>query len=419
MTTPAGYRRIDVPKERGHEMLDVDAWAFALTIREEEFAPLIENYRWDRARAIEVADPSRGPVGKIAATHTSFGWQMRVPGGGSIPTAGLSWVGVHQGHRRRGLLSSMIDDHFTRSISRGEFVSTLFAAETEIYQRFGYGLAARELRMTLGRGTKLRPMPEADALDVELDTASLEKHGGILTDFQTRLTRPGTVVNLDPAIKPLFHDPIDDRDGGEPQRIALVRDGDHVVAYALFRRKSDWSSGAPEGKTGIGTYATTTAASSHRLWSVLADLDLMTKTETWLMPTDDPLLHQLVDERSVKPALRDNLWLRVLDVKAALEARGYASDANVTIALEDKRVPANAGTWKVAIRGGEARVERADDAKPDLAMNIQELGAVYLGGVALTALLGAGIVTEHTAGSASALSRAMLSDVAPISTFPF
>src|SRR5690606_23891261 len=123
---------------------------------------------WDRTRAIEVADPSRGTVGTLAAVHSSFQFRTRVPGGRDVPTAGLTWVGVHPGHRRRGLLRSMISDHFARSLARGEAISTLFAAETEIYQRFGYGLAAAEARATLSRGAKLRPVDGSDRLIVDI-----------------------------------------------------------------------------------------------------------------------------------------------------------------------------------------------------------------------------------------------------------
>ncbi len=419
MTVPSGYRLVDIHKDRVVELLDVDSWAFAFSLRDSDIAPVAESFQWDRARGVEIADANRGTLGQIVATRTSFPWQMRLPGGPALKTSGLTWVGVHQGHRRRGLLSAMIGEHFARSLARGEAVSTLFAAETEIYQRFGYGLASHDLRMTLGRGTKLRPLAGAEALHVELDTADRERHGQVLADFQRTLMRPGTNLNLEPILRPLFEDPIEARDGAEPQRVAIVRDGGTVVAYALFRRKLDWGDSGPDGKTRIAVYAAATAAASHRLWSVLTDLDLMTKTEAWLMPVDDPLLHQLSDMRGVQAKLKDGVWVRILDIKAALEARGYAADADLVIQVTDGRLPANGGLWRVAISGGEAAVSRSDAAQPDLSLAVQELGAAYLGGMSLVAMLRAGLIEEHTEGAASVLSRAMLSDMAPTSNFMF
>jgi ribosomal protein S18 acetylase RimI-like enzyme len=143
MTLPPGYRRIDLTSERSADFFAVDAWAFALPDAEVSAANVAETVDWSRSRGIESvgsdeSDKAEPGQGELAAVHSAYPYEMRVPGG-TVPTSGLTWVGVHPAHRRRGLLSSMIDDHFSRSRERGEVVSTLFAAETTIYQRFGYG----------------------------------------------------------------------------------------------------------------------------------------------------------------------------------------------------------------------------------------------------------------------------------------
>lgn len=79
----------------------------------------------------------------LVAMHSSFAQpRFEVPGA-TLPASGLTWVGVHPGHRRRGILRAMIEGHFRRSVERGEAISTLFSAEMPIYGRFGYGAAAR------------------------------------------------------------------------------------------------------------------------------------------------------------------------------------------------------------------------------------------------------------------------------------
>lgn len=420
MTIPHGYRLVDLPRERGREMLDVDQWAFVFSARPSEVESLFDCFPWDRGRAMEITDAARGPVGTLASVHASFGFQMRVPGGATIPTAGLTWVGVHQGHRRRGLLTAMIDDHFTRSLARGEPVSTLWAAEPAIYQRFGYGLAARDIRMKLGRKVTLREVPGSDNLTVTLETSDEAKHGPIVRAFQTELQRPGTSINVpDGLLHNALHDVESAREGAEPLRFITIRDGDHVVAWATFRRKGAFDDWEPSGVVNMPAWGSLNAAASRRLWSVLTDLDLMTSTHCWLVAPDDPLLHLLEDERAAKPYVRDNLWVRVLNVKAALEGRGYEADANVVIEVADKQVPANAGRWRVEISDGSATVTPAPDATPDLSLNIQELGAAYLGGVRIEALTHASLVTEHTPGAASHLGRAMASSVAPVCNISF
>ena len=418
--TPSGYRLVDLPRDRGREMLDVDSWAFVFAVRPSEVEAHLDAFPFERGRAVEIADAARGPVGSLAAVHSSFEFRMRVPGGETVPTAGLTWVGVHQGHRRRGLLTAMIDDHFARSLARGEVVSTLFAAEPAIYQRFGYGLAARDVRMKIGRKAELREVEGSEDLSVTLEEASLATHGPLIRSFQAGHPRPGTnTVIPDSLLSNLLVDTESNREDTEPLRIVTVRDGDAVVAWATFRRKGNWDDWEPNGVTRVIAWGSSTAASSRRLWSVLTDLDLMVATRSWAMAVDDPLVHLLVDERAAKPDVRDNLWVRILDVKGALEGRRYEADADVVIALTDTQLPANAGTWRVTISGGTASVEPAGKADADLSLGVQELGAAYLGGVSLEALAGAGLVAESTRGAAHELGRAMLGSMAPVSCFMF
>ena len=420
VTAPSGYRLVDLPRERGREMLDIDSWAFVFAVRPAEVEDILDSFPFDRGRAVEIVDTARGPVGTLAAVHSSFEFSMRVPGGGTIATSGLTWVGVHQGHRRRGLLTAMMADHFARSRARNEPVSTLFAAEPAIYQRFGYGLAARDLRVKLGRKPDLREVPGSDELTVTLETASLDDHGPIIRDFQARYLRPGSNATIpDSQLASLLVDVESNREGAEPLRFAAVRDGETVVAWATFRRKGTWEDSEPDGVTKVSAWGAMTAAATRRLWSVLTDLDLMASTRSWAFAVDDPLVHLLVDERAAKPDVRDNLWVRVLDVKAALEGRRYEADADVVLSIADAQVAENAGLWRVAIADGVAKVSPAAESTADLTLGIQELGAAYLGGVRVEALVRAALVTENTPGAATALGRAMTSPMAPVSNFMF
>lgn len=420
MANPSGYRLVDVPVDRKHEMLDIDQWAFAFAVQPEEVEALVECFPFDRGRGFEVSNPSRGTVGTLVSVYSSFGFQLRVPGGGTVPTAGLTWVGVHQGHRRRGLLTAMIADHFSRSRTRGEAVSTLFTAEPPIYQRYGYGLATQDVRMTIGRKPDFREMPGSDDLIVTLDTASIETHGPILRAFQHDFTRPGsTTVVPDPLLKNLFLDTESSREGGESLRFATVRDGKDVVAWALFRRKGEWDDWHPKGVVNVPAWGAHTAAATHRLWAVLTDLDLMVSTHANLIAIDDPLRHLLLNERSQKPELRDNTWLRILDLKAALENRGYEGDCDVVVDVTDAQIPENAGKWRFLVTGGEASVTLVPNAAPDLAADIRDLGAAYLGGTTVESLAHAAVITEHTPDAAHALGRAMASSVAPVCNFLF
>ncbi len=420
MTAPA-FRKVDIPYERSSEMLEVDGWAFLntpLKATEEELKGVVP---WDRARGMEVVDPDLGEPGTLAACHSSHPYEMRVPGGGTVKTSGLTWVGVHSAYRRRGLLTQMIDDHFERALARGEVVSTLYAAETAIYQRFGYGLACPMYTMTCGRGPALREVRGSDDLKLTLENADITKHADVMLQVLGRITRPGAHATVgEPLMRDLFIDPEQWRDRAEQLRFATVFDSSGPAAFAIFNRKLAWDNGMPNGEFSMWTWAAATGAAERRLLSVVLDLDLVATVRMRNIAPDSPVVQLMQDVRSAKFAMRDNLWVRILDIPGALAARGYRADADITIAVTDKQLPANEGLWRLRIAGGTAHAtkETSPSALADVTISIQELSAAYLGGVTIRSLAAAGLVTG-SADAVGTLSDAFAGTELPISPLNF
>ncbi len=419
---PHGYRAVDVPKERQAQQMNVTEWGFAFAAPPsgaESFARIVP---WDRARGVEIADASHGTEGELIAFHASHKAAMRVPGGTSVPTAGLAFVTVLPGHRRRGILRSMIAEHFERSLARGEIVSTLYASEARIYQNFGYGHAGFVARVNLGRGPGMRQIPGAAELPITLENANLATHAPILRAVQERTTRPGTFTQCDDAIiADCFMDMPEHRDGKERLRIAWVEDDQGPAAYAIFARKGKWELGIPNGEVEVHRYGAATPAAMQRLFSVVADLDLMSTCFVPLVPLDSPLFHMMEDSRSLGAGLQESIWVRVLDAPKALAARGYSTDIEITFSLTDAMVPSNAGTWRLvaAAGGSNAQVTSAEGQQADVTLDIQELSAAYLGGVSLLAAAGAGLVQEHREGAVAQLSLAFQASEQPVCNYAF
>ena len=107
----------------------------------------------------------------------------------------------------------------------------------------------------------------------------------------------------------------------------------------------------------------------------------MARVKAWLLPLDHPLLLLLAEPRRLGFSLRDGVWVRVLDVKAALSARSYQPHDYVVIEVADEFCPWNAGCWRVGFDG----VERTDQP-PGLRCHVSGLGSVYLGGFTWTQL---------------------------------
>lgn len=364
--------------------------------------------------------------GEIVAVHASYEFVAPVPGG-KVPCSGLTWVGVRPDHRRRGLLTAMIAAHFERSLERGEPISALFAAEPGIYGRFGYGCAADHLSLTVPRGARLRPVPGSDELTVRFATADPAVHAGLVDAIHRAGAdgRPGWITRDSAQLQHnRLADPPQWRDGGEALRIATVHAADGSPrGYALLRRKEKWGDGGPEYPVTVRELAALDAAAAHRLWSFVLDLDLTKEVRSGLLPVDDLLLDLLVDRRIAVPRLSDNLWVRLLDVPAALAARRYAAPLDLVLEVSDRRLPANAGRWRLATTGASdegwvAGVEPTD-AAADLTLDVRELGAAYLGGRSFTAQVLAGLATEHRPGAADAATVAFRSALAPVCPWVF
>ena len=143
-----------------------------------------------------------------------------------------------------------------------------------------------------------------------------------------------------------------------------------------------------------------TPAAYLRLWRFLADLDLSDTVEWNHAPIDDPISWALVEPYLAKVTRQtDALWVRVLDVPAALAARPWGRDGEVVLEVADPLGHA-AGRFRVVTRDGVAEVTTTD-AEAEVRLDADTLGALYLGGVSAETLRRAGRLSGTEAGLAT------------------
>jgi predicted acetyltransferase len=191
-------------------------------------------------------------------------------------------------------------------------------------------------------------------------------------------------------------DPPERRQGGGEKNVLLLELDGEPAGYALYRVHSKFEAGAAAGHVDVIEAIADGPVASRELWRVLLEMDWKATLKAYLLPIDHPLLHQLVFPRRMQLRVGDGLWVRLVDIGAALSSRAYASEEPVVLEVEDAFLPENAGRWRVA--GGEAA---RTDGEPDLALDVGELGSVYLGGFTFGELVRSGVVRELREGGAA------------------
>ena len=181
--------------------------------------------------------------------------------------------------------------------------------------------------------------------------------------------------------------------------IAVHEDADgQPDGLATYRIKEHWTdSGLPQDKVVVEDLCGTTSEVEAVLWRLLLDVDLASTVVAFKRPVDDPIKWRLADPRRAQTnVVKDWLWLRVLDVPRALEGRGYEVTGQLVLDVHDPFRPSTGGRFLVDVDPKSATCARTD-AEPDLALEIDDLGAIYLGGVAPSVLAAAGRIKARSA----------------------
>ena len=343
------------------------------------------------------------------STCGDFGRQLTVPGGAAVPTAAVTVVTVHPPYRRRGLLTRMMTHQLEKVAERGEPLAVLWASESLIYGRFGYGPASSRA-VIKGVNARLAFLPAIE-VSGSVDEVTREQFMKVAKPLHHAMVaeHPGAFVRDDMIWEFAAFDMPFARRGSSELRYVVHYDAEgDADGFATYRFKADFGN-FPEGEVQVKEVWADDAAAYAGLWRYLLDLDLARTFRHWNVPLDDPLRHLMADARSVETELTDNLYLRVVDVEAALKVRRYAAGVDLVIEIDDPLLPANSGCYRLVTDGdpdgSSAEVTRVTSA-PDLSMGILELGTVYLGGIPLQELHRVRRVTEHTPGAVAAASAA-------------
>lgn len=340
------------------------------------------------------------PIGGAA----TFDHVVRVPGGRTLPLAGLTMVGVRPTHRRRGVLNQLMRAHLDDARAHGYALSGLWASEASIYGRYGFGIAAECDALAIetpGLGPVAIPGDApADAIEQIPEAAAREVLPAIYD--RALADRPGSLVRSPVWWRERrFLESPHSRNGASKRRQVLARRAGELVGYLQYRQAS---SGDFQGVLSIVELVATDARAEASLWRYALTIGLFPKVKWAHAPVDCLAPYLVADNRRIERTREDTLWLHVLDVPRALAGRAYVEPpaAPIAFALADEP----GATYRFDGTGAP-RV----DLPPDVTLTRAALGAIYLGHTRARQLARAGAITGD-ARAIAALDRAFAWPVA-------
>ncbi|MBD0347772.1 MAG: GNAT family N-acetyltransferase [Thermoleophilia bacterium] len=332
------------------------------------------------------------------ATAGTYEFRLQIPGG-DLPTAGVTMVGVHPSHRRRGILTEMMRRQLDDAYERGEPLAALWASEAPIYGRFGYGVATAAARIEADRDRIAFRAPDEPTGRTRL--VSLDDARSIVPAVYERVRRatPGMIDRSEDWWRSLrLVDPEHWRNGGGPLFCVVLELDGEPEGYAMYRLRGSWEDGVPGAKLDVREALGASPAATREIWRFLFGVDLTRQVRAWLLPPDHPLFLSVTEPRRLQMRVGDGLWLRLLDVHAALAGRSYGCDGRVVVEVGDRFCTWNDGVWRLEVEGSEPAVERGG-GQAELRLDIGDLASAYLGGFSFAALQRAGRVEELADGA--------------------
>jgi predicted acetyltransferase len=324
----------------------------------------------------------------------------------TMPMSAISGVGVHPTHRRQGLLLRLMGAMLDDGVPRGEPIAGLIASESSIYGRFGFGWATTYAALTIEKAHArfTHPAPEVGLAICDKDEAA--KRLPALFD-RLRRTRPGQVSRNAAAWGDVWTDIQAERTPAASTGLFFAVGDDGYVSY---RVADGWPSPEPTTLV-VADLLGATPEVETGLWQFVLSIDLVQRIVARSRPPDEPLRWWLANPRALRTTgMGDFLWIRVLDVPAALMGRGYQAEGRLVLEVEPapswvdaKGEPGPdpaAGRWMLDAGPDGATCRAARRGEPtDLRLGAEELGAALLGGQELRPRAGARGVSEVRRGA--------------------
>lgn len=310
---------------------------------------------------------------RTAPDATPSACLLRIPmgqyfGGTSVPMLGIAGVAASPETRGRGVARAMMTHAMQEAATDGFAISCLYASTLGLYRQVGYEQAGHQFTTTIPLGRidvreragDIRPLTDAD------EPAIRECYARFAPAFNGMLDRDEYCWRRVRNFRGTPH-----------SGFGVIGDSGHLDGYLFLTQVRDGHSGFHD--LSLTDVVFTTPAAGRRLLGFLADFATM--GESVSIP-GGPLhpITSLMSLRQTVASKRDYWMIRILDLAAAIERRGYPAQltAEVGLRITDDIIPGNAGDWRIRVEAGSARATRQTLADR-IECDIRGLASIYSG----------------------------------------
>ncbi len=329
-------------------------------------APKERRERWNDGSAFHLLWGLYEGDDLLATAKVLADWTQTV-GGRAVPMAAISGVGVAPEQRGRGYASELFHRLLRSTRERGLPLSGLMPASTGLYRKVGYEIAARWSQLTLPTRA-LHGLPRVVHVPVRAGTVD-DIPGIMASEERYGLGRDGWIS---PSEEWWSWFGRNDYDGGFGY---VATDGDEIIGNVWYRQSDD-------PKWGYGIEVLGLSARDvevlRALWHAVGSSSTMAHSLTITAPMERELL-LLLPEQELETTREIGYMLRVCDLPAAMEARGYPAGLTVSVDVEvrDAVIADNDGRWHLSVEDGKGHAERGGSGA--VVMDVNAFASLYSG----------------------------------------
>jgi len=268
-------------------------------------------------------------------------------GGRIIPTAGIGGVAVAAEHRSGGVGTAVATDFIRVARQRGFAISTLFPASLPLYRKVGYELAGTSYYYEIPIGITAPPRRLIEGVTVRAWRGGIEPLKPLYDQEAAR-----TAGQLDRP--PTFWRGVLDEGNQAVHAFVAERDG-VPVGYLAFTQSGQYDA---DRYIDVRDFVSTERAATRALWTFIAGHSgTISAVRLWGSAADQRLAD--LPHRGLKVLVTELWMIRIIDLPAALTARGYpaAVTAELHLDYQDEILPENSGRWLVRVADGRATAE--------------------------------------------------------------